>query len=98
MLEFYKFAYCGALVLSFVASLACFLSNSLDALYAYASGNGIKRATRLRRERYSITVDGRNRSKAPSQSIRVTSLRALNQRPLLEEERKTSARAEDFSV
>ena len=48
--------------------------------------------------RHSITTDRRNRSKAPSQSIRVTSLRALNERPLLEEERKTSAPAEDFSV
>ena len=41
MLEFYKFAYCGALVLSFAASLACFLSNrkyrgSVDAALAAA--------------------------------------------------------------
>jgi hypothetical protein len=47
--------------------------------------------------RYSITMDQRNRDGSNS-AIRVTPLRALNQRPLLEEERTTSARAEYFSV
>jgi len=34
----------------------------------------------------------------PTPSIRITPLRALNRRPLLEEERKTPARADYFSV
>jgi hypothetical protein len=46
---------------------------------------------------FRVTMDRRNREGSNS-AIRVTPLSALNQRPLLEEERKTSARAEYFSV